>query len=259
MMEAEHRFRVKQGGGIACCHPSPSSSNTPPCSRDTLERIAWSEPDSKTLEHLVWSIYDGILSPGPTPVLTGPETYNQVTKQLAAKVFRGPQVHCPARTLAQFDEPSPVRKVRSVVFAPPPSRSARKAHVAEMPPPKARVWEGGVEGGDTKVDTDPDMHPMAWMHDHQHCYDEEMISFRPLLCPLTDGGGTAMRRLTHRLLSTWEWSSTTHPTSCPPAPTNMEIGRWLPLDRDNCEGSREDLWIEAYTCCLQCIAEALTG
>ena len=30
------------------------------------------------------------------------------------------------------------------------------------------------------------------------------------------------------------------------------------LDRDNCEGSREDLWIEAYTCCLQRIAEAST-
>ena len=39
----------------------------------------------------------------------------------------------------------------------------------------------------------------------------------------------------------------------------MEIGRWLPLDRDDHEGSREDLWIEAYTCCLQCMAEASTG
>ena len=86
-----------------------------------------------------------------------------------------------------------------------------------------------------------------------------MISFWPLLHPLMDGGGTAMWHLAHRLLSTWEWSSATHPTSCPPAPTNMEIGQWLPLDRDNCKGSREDLWIEAYACCLQCIAEASTG
>ena len=31
------------------------------------------------------------------------------------------------------------------------------------------------------------------------------------------------------------------------------------MDRDNCEGSREDLWIEAYACCLQRIAEASTG
>ena len=50
-----------------------------------------------------------------------------------------------------------------------------------------------------------------------------------------------------------------HPTSCPPAPTNMEIRRWLPLDRDDCGGSRKDLWIEAYACCLQHMAEALTG
>ena len=41
--------------------------------------------------------------------------------------------------------------------------------------------------------------------------------------------------------------------SCPPAPSNMEIGRWLPLDR---EGKKEDLWVEAYTCCLQHMAEA---
>ena len=39
----------------------------------------------------------------------------------------------------------------------------------------------------------------------------------------------------------------------------MEIGRWLPLDRDDHGGSREDLWIEAYACCLQCMAEASTG
>ena len=85
-----------------------------------------------------------------------------------------------------------------------------------------------------------------------------MISFWLLLHPLTDGGGTMMRCLAHCLLSTWEWSSTMHPTSCLPAPTNMEIGWWLPLDRDNREGSKEDLWIEAYACCLQCVAEAST-
>ena len=88
------------------------------------------------------------------------------------------------------------------------------------------------------------------------CYDDEMINFWPLLHPLTDGKGTTTRCLAHHLLSTWHWSSITHPTSCPPAPTNMEIGRWLPLDRD---GNREDLWIEAYACCLQCVAEASTG
>ena len=191
MMEAEHRFRVKRGGGVRRRRPSPSSGNAPPCSRDTLERIAWSEPDSKTLERLVWSVYDVILSPGPTPKLTGPETYNQVTKRLAAKVFWDLQVCCPARTSAQFDEPSPVRKVRSVVFTPPPSGSVRKTDVAEMASPKSEGTEEGAMGGDAEVDADPDMHPMAWMRDRQCCYDEEMISFWPLLHPLTDGGRTA--------------------------------------------------------------------
>ena len=136
MMEAEHQFRVKQGGGFGHCCPSSSSGNAPPCSQDTLECIAWSDPDSKTLEHLVWSVYDGVLSPGPTPKLTGPETYNQVTRRLAAKVFWGLQICCPARTSVQFDELSPVRKVRLVVFAQPPSESVRKADTTDMAPPE---------------------------------------------------------------------------------------------------------------------------
>ena len=259
MMEAEHRFRVKWGGGVRHRHPSSPSGNAPPCSWDTLECIAWSEPDSKTLEHLVWSVYNGILSPGPTPKLMGPKTYNQVTRRLATKVFWGLQVHCPGRTSAQFDEPSPVRKVWSVVFAQPPSKSVRRADVTDMAPPKREGMEEGAVGGDAEVDADPDIHPMAWMRNRQHCYNDEMIIFWLLLCPLMDGGGTMMRCLACCLLSTWEWSSAMHPTSCPPAPTNMEIGRWLPLDRDNREGSREDLWIEAYTCRLQRVAEASTG
>ena len=46
------------------------------------------------------------------------------------------------------------------------------------------------------------------------------------------------------------------PHLLPPAPTNMEIGRRLSLDQ---EGSREDLWMEAYARSLQRIAEAATG
>ena len=192
MIEAEHQFRVKWGGGIECHHPSSSSCSTPPCSQDTLERVAWSEQDSKTLEHLVWSVYDGLLSPGPTSKLTGPETYNQVTRCLATKVFWGLQVCCPARTSAQFDEPSPVRKVWSVVFAQPPSESVRKTEVMNMATQKREGTEGGAVGGDAEVNADPDIHPMEWMCNCQHCYNNEMIIFWPLLHPLTDGGGTMM-------------------------------------------------------------------
>ena len=51
-------------------------------------------------------------------------------------------------------------------------------------------------------------------------------------------------------------TTATHTVSCPPAPSNMEIGLWLPLDK---EGKKEDLWAEAYACCLQRMAEASIG
>ena len=89
MIEAEHHFRIKRGSGTGRCCPSSSTGNTFPCPPDKLEDVAWNRPDSKTLECLVWSVYDGILSPGPTPKLTGPESYNQVTRRLTSKVFRG--------------------------------------------------------------------------------------------------------------------------------------------------------------------------
>ena len=115
---------------IPCRRPLSSTSNAPPCPRDKLEDVAWNKPDSKTLERLVWSVYDRILSPGPTSKLTGPKSYNQVTRHLASKVFRGVQVCCPTRTSAQFDEPTPV-KVRSVVFAIPPSGMPKRSEATE--------------------------------------------------------------------------------------------------------------------------------
>ena len=97
----------------------------------------------------MWSVYDGILSLGPTLKLMGPESYNQVTRHLTSKVFRGVQVHCPTRTSAQFDEPTPV-KVHSVVFAIPPSGVSKSR---KLPRPwtqllikstqqKRELWEG---------------------------------------------------------------------------------------------------------------------
>ena len=88
--------------------------------------------------------------------------------------------------------------------------------------PKAEDTEEGAVGGELCID--PDKYPLAWMHDHQHWYDDELIEFWPLLCPLTDGKGATTWQLAHHLLSMWHWSSTTHPMSYPPTPTNMEIG-----------------------------------
>ena len=148
----------------------------------------------------MWSVYDRLLSPGPTPKLVGPESYNQVTRCLTAKVFRGLQVWCSARTSAQFDEP-PTPKLQSVVLVPPQSEVARRTEALDTTSSK---MEGAGEGA-----VDPDKCPMSWMHDHQRWYDDKMIEFWPLLCPLMDGKRTTTWRLAHRLLST---------------PTNMEIG-----------------------------------
>ena len=184
MMEAEHLFRIKRGGGIRRHHSSSSSGSAPPCSQEMLEHVAWSKPDSKTLERLVWSVYDGLLSPGPTPKLTGPESYNQVTRCLATKIFRGLQVCCSARTSAQFDELLPAR-VQSVIFAQPPSEITRKTEAMDMASQKVENTEEGAVGGEPCVDLD--RHPMAWMRNRHCCYDDETINFWLLLCLLMDG------------------------------------------------------------------------
>ena len=189
MMEAEHRFRIKRGGGAGCRRPLSSPSNASPCPRDKLEDVAWNKPDSKTLEHLVWSIYDGVLSPGSTPKLMGPESYNQVTRYLISEVFRGLQVHCPTRTSAQFDEP-PLARLHSIVFATPPSGVPKKSEATEAmdtTPHKVDTAEEGAVGGE--MEEDQNTHPMACMRNCQNSYSDEMISFWPLLRPLTGGKG----------------------------------------------------------------------
>ena len=160
---------------------------------------------------------------------------------------------CPTRTSSQFDEPSLVR-VRSVVFAIPPSGVPKRSEAAEAmdtSPHKVDTTVEGAVGG--QAEEDPNTHPMAWMRDCQNSYSDEMIHFWPLLRPLTDGGGMNTRHLVHHLLSTWQWSAATQTMACPPAPSNMEIGHWLPLDR---QGNKEDIWVEAYCGCLQRVAEA---
>ena len=162
-------------------------------------------------------------------------------------------MRCLTCTSAQFDEPSPVR-VCSVVFAVPPSRVPKRLEATEAmdtSPHKVDMTVEGAVGG--QAEEDPNTHPMAWMRDRQNSYSDEMIHFWPLLRPLTDGGGTKTRRLARRLLSTWQWSAATQTAACPPAPSNMEIGRWLPLDR---QGNKEDIWAEVYCGCLQRMAEA---
>ena len=44
-----------------------------------------------------------------------------------------------------------------------------------------------------------------------------------------------------------------------PSHPNQHGDRMMAASRDDRVGSREDLWIEAYACCLQHMAEASTG
>ena len=140
-----------------------------------------------------------------------------MTRCLTAKVFRGLQIRCSARTSAQFDELS-IPKLQSIILIPPQIEVARKTEAMDTASPKMEgVGEGAVGG---EKHTDPDKYPMSWMCDHWCWYDDEMIELWPLLCPLMDGKGTISWWLAHHLLLTWHWSLVTHPTSCPlPQPT----------------------------------------
>ena len=143
MLEAEHRFRIKQGGGIGCHQTSShSASKAQPCAQETLDHVTWSNPDSKMLEHLMWSIYDGILTPGPTPKLVGPKSYNQVLKCLSTKVFRGLQVHCSTRTSAQFNELPPLG-CNQLSSCHPSMREQRKLDSRTLPPQRMKILKKG--------------------------------------------------------------------------------------------------------------------
>ena len=146
MLDAEHRFRIKWGGGVGR-HSSPlhSASNAPLCSQETLDCVTWSNPHSRMLEHLVWSIYDEILTLGPTPKPVGLKSYHQVLKRLTTKAYRGLQVCCSARTSAQFNK-LPLCRVQSVVLVPPQHEGAMKAETMDTTSPKDEDIEEGAVG-----------------------------------------------------------------------------------------------------------------
>ena len=112
----------------------------------------------------MWSVYNGLISLGPTLKLVGPKSYNQVTRCLAAKVFRGLQVQSSVRSSAQFDE-LPTPKLQSIILALPQSKITRKTEAMDTASPKMEGAGEGAVGGDQHVD--PDKSPMAWMHNRQ--------------------------------------------------------------------------------------------
>ena len=253
MMEAEHRYRIKWGGKLDAA--APHHMLAPPHHAILRHWNVWPGLNQKARH---WSTWCGrfmmdFYHPGPHRNLWALNPTIRWLGTLTAKIFRGLQIQCSARTSAQFDKP-PTPRLWSIVYRPHESEIARKTEAMDTASPKTEGTGEGAVGGEQH--TDPDKYPMSWMRDHQHWYDDEMIEFLALLRPLMDGKGTITWQLACHLLLTWHWSLVTHPTSCSPAPTNMEIGWWLSLDQ---EGSREDLWTEAYMHSLQCMAEAATG
>ena len=114
--EVQKWFKVAHTEGVECCwSPSRSASNAPPCSPEILDHVTWSNPDSRMLEYMIWSVHDGILTLLPMQKLVSSESYTQVTRHLATKPFWGLQVCCHVRISAQFDELSPP-KLQSVVW-----------------------------------------------------------------------------------------------------------------------------------------------
>ena len=103
---------------------------------------------------------------------------------------------------------------------------------------------------------DPNTQGMKWMKECQRSYRDVQLEFWLLLRPLMDGGEEHTHQLAHRLLSVWHWSSAVDPPTYPPVPTSMDIGYWLHESNDEDE---QQLWIEAYACALQCMAEASVG
>ena len=54
----------------------------------------------------------------------------------------------------------------------------------------------------------------------------------------------------------WHWASALDLPICPPASSSLKIGHWL---QDDLKVDERQRWIKAYTCSLQCMAEASVG
>ena len=74
----------------------------PACSPETLECLTWALKDMVSLEHLMWAMYNNILVPGPTPQLSGLESYSQIIRCQTEKAYKGLHMRCSVRTSAVF-------------------------------------------------------------------------------------------------------------------------------------------------------------
>ena len=258
---------------LACslCHRKRGSRHAgatpldrlPMCPFQTLE-CAMLAPDTIQLEHLAWAVFDNIMGPGEAPPLSGFETYNQIIRRLASKAYKGVHMRCPAHTSTSFGTEVTTSRMGS-----PDSKKSTRPRRYTMTRDVREESVGLYSTFKEKQDiagkdqlyapmrlVDPNTQGMKWMKECQCSYRDVQLEFWFLLRPLTDGGEESTRQLAHRLLSVWHWSSAVDPPTYPPMPTSMNIGHWLHESEDEDE---RQLWIEAYVCALQRVAEASVG
>ena len=173
-------------------------------------------------------------------------------------------MHCPAHTSTSFG----AEVTTSRMGGPDSKKCTRPRHYTMMRDVReefvgsysALKEKQDIAGKDQSYapmcPVDPNTQGMKWMKERQRSYRDVQLEFWLLLRPLMDGGEESTRQLACILLSVWHWSSAVNPPTYPPAPTSMNIGYWLHESDDEDE---RQLWIEAYACALQRVAEASVG
>ena len=250
--------------GSCCTGPTPFD-RLPMCTFETLEhavRVA----DTIQLERLAWAVFDNIMGPDEAPPLSGLETYSQIVGRLAGKAYKGLHMCCLVRTSASFG----AEVTRARPEGPDPKKLARLQRYSMMWDVR-KEFTGSYSTLKEKHDgagrdqssapahpVDPNIQGMKWMKEHQHSYRDVQLDFWLLLRPLMDGGEESTCQLACRLLSIWHWSLAIdsplpHILPCPHQWTS-DIGY-----EESDEKDKWQLWIEAYMCALQCMAEASIG
>ena len=208
--------RKRGGGKGSCCPATLSNDHLHACSTDTLEGTMCVSKDT-ILEHIAWAVYDNLIAPMRTPVLSGYESYSQVLQCLLDNAYQGLHMCCLPCTSAMF---KPEGRVKSVVMV--PRKSPQKF------PMMRDIWEEFTkEDQATGGQLDPVVGALKWMKEHQHLYTDAQLNFWLLLRPLTDGSEASTRHLACRLLSVWHWASVLDLPTCPPGPSSLNIGHWL--------------------------------
>ena len=254
----------KRGGGRGPHHASALLMDSlPACSPETLECIVWALKDTISLECLTWAVYDNILVLGPTPRLSGMESYGQVVRHLMEKAYKGLHMWCPGCTSMVFVW---VGRLWSIVTIPWRSTEQMETAVSSTHHSLWRegfsmmqdIWESAksdqATGGQSELDPIKDM--LKWMKECQWSYMEEHLGFWTLLHLLMDHGEAFNWLLACQMLSVWHWASALNLLAYPPAPSQLNIGHWI---REDCDMSERQKWIEAYACMLQHLVEASVG